>query len=174
MNLLSIQGHFAPAFRLNETAKEVIKRYVETITRADIVIISSKFRTDLIFYDQVDHMEEIIIKWCDITGHTFKESTKLKFFRSCNELHSITHFFYRLYLLSRMPLWYKMYHEQLLSTWIENPRDPLLGTIMKVMTQLDSLFNDHAMKLNENEFRQIAQRFIDFDKLALMDKNRAN
>lgn len=174
MNLLSIQGHFAPAFRLNKADAAELQKKVMTITQDHIVMISSKFRTDLIFYNGGEHMEKITRIWCDIAGVTYKDHIKNRFFRSSTELITLTHFFYRLQLLSRMPQWYKMYYEQLLSAWMENPKDPILDTLIKVMTQLNELFNEHSLKLDENEFRHIMGRFINLRNMASMNDKSAN
>lgn len=171
MNLLSIQGHFAPAFRLNKADAAELKKQVEIISQEHVLVISSKFRTDLFYYDVDDHVEEIIRIWCDISGVTYNDSTKIKFFRSRNELLTLTHFFYRLQLLFRMPQWHKAYSEELLSMWIENPKEPVLGILMKVMILLNESCNEHTLKLNETEFKQVVGRFINLRNLTFLNNN---
>ena len=174
MNLLSIQGHFAPAFRLNKEDAVELQEKVKVITQERVVVISSKFRTDLVFYEGDDKMEQITRIWCDIAGVIYKDHIKTRLFRSSTELITLTHFFYRLQLLSRMPQWYKMYYEQLLSTWMENPKDQILDTLIKVMTQLNELFNEHSLKLDEYEFRQIVGRFLNLREMASMNEKSSN
>lgn len=171
MNLISIQGHLAPAFRLNKADAAELKKQVETISQEHVLVISSKFRTDLFYYDMDDHVEEIIRIWCNICGASYKDSTKLKFFRSKSELLTLTHFFYRLQLLYRMPQWHKAYYEELLSMWIENPKEPVLGIIMKLMILLNESCNEHTLKINEADFKQIVGRFINLRNLTSQNNN---
>jgi hypothetical protein len=137
-----------PGFRLDRADAAELKKQVEAISQEHVLVISSKFRTDLIYYDVDDHVDEILRIWCNICGVSYKDSTKQKFFRSKNELLTLTHYFYRLQLLYRMPQWHKVYYEELLSMWIENPKEPVLGTLNKVMILLNESSNNHTLKLD--------------------------
>ncbi|MGK7390186.1 MAG: hypothetical protein ACNS60_07535 [Candidatus Cyclobacteriaceae bacterium M2_1C_046] len=173
MNLISIQGHYAPAYYLNKAEAAELKLQVESLTHQHVLVISSKFRTDLIYYGD-DYVVEILKLWCIISGTAFKESTKQKFFYSHSDLSSLTHFFYRLHLLYRMPRWHKEFYEQLLSMWMENPKEPALDTLIKITMLLTELHNEHSLILGQTDCQQIIERFVDLKSLTSPDKNILN
>lgn len=174
MNLLSIQGHFAPAFRLNTIQATECKKQVETLSQEPACIISSKFRTDILYFDEDSHVEEILRTWCKLCGVTYKETTKLKFFCSNDIAVSLTQFFYRLQLLHRMPQWHSMYYKELLSMWIENPKEPILYSLNKIMILMNESNNEHSLKLNNDKFQQIVAKFIDLGNLTSLNKKNVN
>lgn len=136
MNIISVQGRYAPPYYLNITNKDYLKQLIKSVTGRDPIIISSKFQTDIIYFDKIDRNEQLLQIWSKVVGSEFQSSDLIKFFRSCDEKLSLENFLYRVYRLRRFKKWYDRYYEALVEVMNENAGHELCQRISLRLEEL--------------------------------------
>lgn len=175
MNLLSIQGKYAPTFQLQDDMAIELKQNIEAITKKQVLIISSKFRSDLIYNDDQDRIDTFLKSWCNAVGYTYSNSVKQKFFRSTDEAISLSYFLYRLHLLKRIPKWYEDYFKKLMNilTLTVNADHPLCKKLYEAMDILRVAVDQHRLK-GEKEILENMNNFVDLKNLVSRNQNNDN
>lgn len=174
MYLLSIQGRYAPAFQLKSDAAAAFRQKIETLTRGDSLIISSKFRSDLVYEDHENRLEEFLESWCRTVGQPYDNKVKLKFFRSGEEAVSISYFFYRLHLLRRFPKWYDGYLEKLVNVLMLRANCPLCTRLTEAMEQFSEAVEIRRLKKDQEALIKSVHEFVTLKHLACIQKEREN
>lgn len=174
MYLLSIQGRYAPAFQLKYAAALQLRQQIEAVTNKHTQIISSKFRSDLIYDDDINRLEEFLEIWSDSVGYPYDNSLKLKFFRSAEEAVSISQFFYRLHLLRRFPKWYDGYLENLLNVLDQKTHCPLCQKLSEAMEQFCEAVEVRRLKRNHETLIKSVHEFVKLKHLASLHKRNDN
>ena len=77
------------------------------------LVISSRYRTDIIYESVLEKNKSIIRLWCFYKGKDFDIIWLKRFFRTVGSENSMEHFFTRLLLLKRIPTWYDLYMNEL-------------------------------------------------------------
>lgn len=174
MYLLSIQGRYAPAFQLKNAAALQLRQQIEAVTNRHTQIISSKFRSDLIYEDDENRLEDFLETWCESVGYPFDSSVKLKFFRSAEDAISISQFFYRLHLLKRFPKWYDGYLEKLVNVLVQKTHCPLCQKLSEAMEQFCEAVEVRRLKENHEALIKSVHEFVKLKHLASLHKRNDN
>ena len=174
MFLLSVQGRYAPAFQLTKEAETKLRRQIEAITQRQVLIISSKFRTDLLYEDDTNRLEQFIKVWCEAVGYPYTNSLKLNFFRSDEEVTSLTYFLYRLQLIKRIPRWYNGYMERLNQVLRENSRHPLCQKLSEGMEKFRENAEKKRLKAESEALLQSVHEFVNLKDLTSFNKRNCN
>lgn len=82
---ISIQGKYAPYFYFQHLDADNFRSIVESETSGNSLVISSAYRTDILYSSNEEKSDQIIKKWCDYMGYHFDSHVKSKFIRSTNE-----------------------------------------------------------------------------------------
>ena len=165
MYLLSIQGRYAPAFQLKENAALRLKQQIEAATNKQALVISSRFRSDLIYQDTTNSLVGSLKIWCELVGHDYSDSLKLKFFRSDEEQISLNSFFYRLQLIRSVPRWYELYIEELMKVFAENAFHPLCQKLSGPLEKYLRTVEQQNLKTEKEAVLKGVSRFVNLKKL---------
>lgn len=174
MYLLSIQGRYAPAFQLKNDAALQLKKQVEGLTHQQAHIISSRFRTDLVYEDDENRLEDFLERWCKSLGYPYKSDIKLKFFRSAEEDVSLSQFFYRLHLLKRIPNWYNAYLEKLVQLLAREGQCPLCTKLSEAMKLFCDSVELLRIKQGQDSLLKSVNEFVKLKHLAAYGNKNYN
>lgn len=174
MYLLSIQGRYAPAFQLKCDAALKFRRQIEAVTSKRSQIISSKFRSDLVYEDDVNRLEDFLKLWCESVSYPYESSVKLKFFRSAEEAVSISQFFYRLHLLRRFPKWYNGYLEKLVNILARKDQCPLCHRLSEAMEHFCEAVEFRRLKEEQQTLIKSVHEFVKLKHLASLYRGSNN
>lgn len=174
MYLLSVQGRYAPAFHLNNAGSQALKQHVETLTNQNTLLISSRFRSDLVYEDHENRLEYFLETWCQLAGYPYDKSVKLKFFRSAEEAVSISQFFYRLHLLKRFPVWYNAYLEKLVNVLIHKEQCSLCYRLAQAMEKFCEAVEMRRLKEDRQVLINSVQEFVKLKHLSSLIKESLN
>ena len=100
---LQIQGRYAAGYYLGEKSQD-FKSLLESMTNAPALVISSKYRTDIIFSSEEDCVKEVFKVWRFYTGRTSFDVNKFTLYLEREAI--LQHFFKSLVALSKMKDWY--------------------------------------------------------------------
>ena len=174
MNLLSIQGPHAPALYLDKHQEIDLEQQVSAIIHDRALVISSKFRTDILYYGNKDHVDTLLMCWFAKSGSQYNASKKSKFYRSDDELTTLTSFFYRLHLLNQFPQWHHAYYENFISKLIDNPKNDLCHKLFEILNILMENFDEHLLKVDKAALHHLIDRSVSLRKLAETNKLNIN
>ncbi len=113
MNLVSIQGKFAPGMYFKGDDLHVCHQLMRSLSDNRYLVISSRYRTDILYDSVLEKNQSIIRLWCFYKGKDFNETWLNRFFRTVGSKESTEHFFTRLLYLKRIPTWYDLYMNEL-------------------------------------------------------------
>ena len=174
MYLLSIQGRYAPAFQLNNSAALKLKQLVEGATKKQALVVSSRFRSDLVYEDDTDSLIASLKMWCDLVGYSYTESLKLKFFRSDEEHISLDAFFYRLQLIRSIPRWYELYMEELTKVLEANPFNPHCLKLSGLLEVFCEAVEKQCLKTEKEAIIRQLSCFVNLKKLGTSHNSNCN
>ncbi|MEP5613468.1 MAG: hypothetical protein ABJP45_14545 [Cyclobacteriaceae bacterium] len=112
MNLVSIQGRYAPGMQFKGDELHVCHQLMRGLSNSEYLVVNSPYRTDILYNSMHEKNHSIIRLWCLHKGRDF-EGTLQKFFRATGSLESLQHYFSRLLLLQRISAWYDPYRKEL-------------------------------------------------------------
>ncbi len=113
MNLVSIQGKLAPGMQFKGEDLHVCHQLMRSLSDNRYLVISSRYRTDILYDSILEKNQSIIRLWCFYKGKDFDDAWLKRFFRTSGSKDSLEHFFTRLLLLKRIPTWYDLYMNEL-------------------------------------------------------------
>lgn len=174
MHLLSIQGRYAPAFQLKNDVALQLREQIEGLTHQQSHIISSRFRTDLVYEDDENRLEDFLARWCHTLGYPYDSAVKVKFFRSAEEDVSLSQFFFRLQLLRRIPNWYNRYLEKLVPLLAREAQCPLCAKLSDAMEQYCDAVELLRIKQDHNSLLRSVNEFVKLKNLAAYGKRNCN
>lgn len=115
MNLVSIQGPKALGYSFNNEDIHVCHQLMKGLSDSNYLVVSSKFRTDILYSSLHEKNRTIVKLWCLFKRKEFNDMNFGLFFRSIGTIDSVQNFFIRLLLLSRIPAWHQLYLHSLAS-----------------------------------------------------------
>lgn len=174
MYLLSVQGRYAPGFRLSRELEQKLRQQIEAVTHKHVLIISSKFRTDLLYEDDTNRLEEFLKIWCDLVGQPFTHSLKLNFFRSEEEEISLNYFFYRLQLIKRIPPWFTTYMQKLGEVMERDALNPLCRKLAESLENFRKADEKQRQRIEKETLRKSVHKFVNLKSMATSYKKNCN
>lgn len=166
MYLLSVQGRYAPGFSLSRELEQTLRQKIEAVTQQQVLIISSRFRTDLLYEDDTNRLDEILKIWCDLVGQSFSHTLKLKFFRSDEEEISLTNFLYRLQLIKRIPAWFTAYMKKLAEVLEEEPQNPLCRKLAEGVENFRKADEKQRQRIEKETLLKSVHTFVNLKNIA--------
>ena len=109
MLMVSIQGPQARGFYLDVKAQTNFNGVLRNIIGHQFLLISSKFRTDIIYFSEVDQNKNIIKLLCRAVGKVYYPGQLQNFFRTTQTHFTLEQYFLRLMYLSSKSQWYEEY-----------------------------------------------------------------
>ncbi|MTI39445.1 hypothetical protein [Fulvivirga lutimaris] len=107
--MISIQGPQARGFYLDAGKLTNFNSVLRGIIGHQFLLISSKFRTDILYFSEVDQNKNIIKLLCREVGKEYDKNQLEKFFRTTDKQSTFEQYFLRLMYLSSRSQWYSQY-----------------------------------------------------------------
>ncbi len=157
MNLVSIQGKFAPGMHFKGEELHVCHQLIRSLSDNRYLVISSRYRTDILYDSQLEKNQSIIRLWCLYKGKEFDDSWLQKFFRTTGRKQSLEHYFTRLLLLKRIPTWYDLYMKEL-ATILSNNEGKVSRMVEECLQILTSkkIFAPFASQISSKDDKEYA------------------
>ena len=155
MNLVSIQGKYASGYHLTGEKLQIAHQLMKGLSDHNYLIISSKFRSDILYSSLHEKNDTIIKLWCWYMDKDFVNIEYKKFFRAYNDEDCIIHFFNRLVLLKQYTPWFDAYVSTLHSVieTQENDISQILKDCIKTLpiSEIEEIRNSNIEVMNQPE-----------------------
>lgn len=174
MYFLSVQGRYAPDFLLTGELEQKLRQQITTITKQHVLIISSKFRTDLLYQDDTNRLEEVLKIWCHLVGQSFSPSLKMEFFRSDEEELSLNYFFFRLQLIKRIHTWFTPYMQKLEVVLEKEALNPICQKLFARVEDFRKADEKQRQRTDKDTIRRSVHRFVNLKNIASSYKRDFN
>ncbi len=109
MNLISIQGKYAPGFYFKGDELFACESLMKSLANDDFLVISSRFRSDILYLREHERNTSVVRIWCLYKRKEYNSTLLNRFYRSTDTTESLSEFFVRLLYLRRVPAWYNPY-----------------------------------------------------------------
>lgn len=103
---LCVQGKYAPRFYLKNKSTQNFRSLIESITLSSAVVISSRYKSDLIYHADKDLSQQLIRAWSIYNGMDYKDSFLNKFISANGESETLEYFFVKLAHAAMHRDWY--------------------------------------------------------------------
>ena len=140
MNFLCIQGEYARGFRLNSDSIQSFRSMVESMTLSSALVISSPYRSDLLYQSEEHISEQLLRVWCAYKGSPFKASYSNQFTEAFGTSETLEYFFVKLTHLSRRKIWLQPYLNQFREICLKEPNHELLQPLLNCNRFLKSKY----------------------------------
>lgn len=137
MNFISIQGGRARSFYFENEERRKLYRILRSFLDRKFLLISSPFKTDLLYESEKDHNKYIIKLLHVEIGRKFSEKNISHFYRSDNLSESLENYFSRILQLSIRSKWQQQYLEELGKVASANPNNPILHKVIDCYSHFD-------------------------------------
>ncbi len=125
MHLITVQGKSAPGLHIMPSYIEEFKSAVRALVSGCAFVVSTKFKTDILYLSEQTHLADVQKLWTFYTGTTFSEQTEasLKTYQTDNEC--LVAFFAALAALS-----YKLYQKRFQQAFISDRGNHIANTLI--------------------------------------------
>ncbi|MEL7148959.1 MAG: hypothetical protein AAFO69_21470 [Bacteroidota bacterium] len=100
------------------------------MTLKSALVISSPYRSDLLYQADEDISQKLLRVWCAYKGIAFQNEFKQRFTHSVGEEETLEYFFVKLTHLSQHKSWYRPYAGQFEEICRKEPNHELLGPLL--------------------------------------------
>lgn len=149
LRYIHIQGKEAPRFHFRDQTSRSFKSVIQSLTEGSPLVISSLYRTDLIYMSSTDKTEEILKLW-QLYTKPMESIKPLSFIEGRDK--ALETFFTSLVALSSVSLWYNEYLEEFRHACSLDYSNPILQdlksceqylqdsqkTVYRPLTEIDS------------------------------------
>ncbi|MEO9482965.1 MAG: hypothetical protein ABJG47_05945 [Ekhidna sp.] len=149
LRYIHIQGKEAPRFHFRDQTSRSFKSVIQSLTEGSPLIISSLYRTDVIYSGSVDKSADILKLW-ELYTKRIENRKQLTFIEGREK--TLETFFTSLVTLSSVSLWYNSYLEEFRHTCSLDYSNPILKdlkscekylqesqkTVYRPLTEIDS------------------------------------
>ncbi len=149
LRYIHIQGREAPRFHFRDQTSRSFKSVIQSLAEGSPLVISSLYRTDIIYKADIDKSEQVLKLW-ELYTKPIEDKTLLTFVEGRERGLEI--FFTSLVALSSVSLWYNSYLEEFRHTCSLDYSNPILQdlkncekylqdsqkTVYRPLTKIDS------------------------------------
>ncbi|MGB3469154.1 MAG: hypothetical protein WBA74_27965 [Cyclobacteriaceae bacterium] len=168
---LCIQGKYAPKFHLKNECSQNFRSLIESVTLSSALVISSRYKSDIIYCAAEDRTVELIKMWSTYLGISFEGSLPEKFTKANGESDLLEFYFVKLAHLSMHRNWYREYCTLFGDLCNKEPNHKLLAPIIACDKYLKEISGGNG-GLPEMPVSQIKYSIRGFNLLA--EKTRKN
>ncbi len=122
LHYIHIQGKDAPSFYFRDQTAQHFKSLIQSMTQGSSLVISSLYRTDILYHAETDFNESILKMW-SLQESSF-DSQKLVFANQRDKALEL--FFTSLVALSSAQLWYEAYLVEFRNACSIDQNNPIL------------------------------------------------
>ncbi|MCV9386125.1 hypothetical protein [Reichenbachiella ulvae] len=130
IHLMTVLGKSAKQLYLEKEYLSDFKSLMRTLTSGRVIIVSTRFRSDLLYNTNQKQSLSIVKLWALYTGTELGQLKKGDFNISKGAKKCLTFYFQSINQLSTNWYHYKIYKQALLSNYINDPHNPLARTIL--------------------------------------------
>ena len=131
IHLITAIGDNAKNFYLEEQCISDFKSLMRTITSGRVMIVSTKFRSDL-FYSADKPLNDSILKlWALYANTDLSDFVRKNFITSSGDEKSLSKYFQSINRLSTNWYHYKLYKKAFYYTFINDPQNPVARTVVQ-------------------------------------------
>ena len=170
---LCVQGKYAPRFHLKNESTQNFRSLIESITLSNAVVISSRYKSDLIYHAEEDLSYQLIKAWSVFNGLEYKNSFLNKFISANGESDTLEYFFVKLVHLSMNRDWYIDYCHHFEEVCKKEPDHILLKQIISCNKYLKETDQSKG-GLPSIPVSTLKYSIQSFQQLASKAKNRLN
>ncbi|MGK7397574.1 MAG: hypothetical protein ACNS62_23555 [Candidatus Cyclobacteriaceae bacterium M3_2C_046] len=131
LNLISIQGKFAPTFWLKNLFEPELFNIVQSLSLKPAIVISSPARTDIIYQNHQDLSQPVLKMWCHFTGKIYQDQISNYFHIKNGTLNVLDYYFSSLDCLSRRERDFQLYQSCFRSHYQMMPAHPILTILVE-------------------------------------------
>ena len=129
MYAISIQGHHACRFQLKNHIAQDFRQLIQSVVMNRVVVISGKYRTDVLYYSNKDNQKVVFKLFCSFVGGAVNEETRKRFSFTSTREDTMQRYFKNLLLLERMPAWFLDYKSRFNEVLALEPKHPILADL---------------------------------------------
>lgn len=165
LKFLSIQGKYARGFHLNNDSIQSFRSLVESMTLSSALVISSPYRSDLLYQSDEDISRKLLRVWCAYKGSAYQEAYESRFTQAFGVEETLEFFFVKLTHLSQRKSWFYPYASQFKEIYRKEPKHELLKPLLGCNKFLKSKYlpkvglldvPTHHLTFTRENFHQLA------------------
>ena len=130
LRFLCIQGKYARGFHLNGDSIQSFRSLVESMTLSSALVISSPYRSDLLYHSDEDISLKLLRVWCAYKGSPYQDAYASRFTQAFGIEETLEFFFVKLTHLSRRKTWLHPYTNQFTEICLKEPNHELLKPLL--------------------------------------------
>ncbi|MEO9802548.1 MAG: hypothetical protein ABJF04_04835 [Reichenbachiella sp.] len=131
IHLLTVVGKSAQTFYLEQQVISDFKSLMRTLTSGRVMIISTKFRSDLFYSAEKSENESILKSWILYANTSMDSLDGTDFITSIGDEESLTRYFQSINALSANRYHYQRYQEAFYSAFSNDDQNPMARTIVQ-------------------------------------------
>lgn len=170
---LCIQGKYAPRFYLKNESAQNFRSLIESITLSNALVISSRYKSDLIYSAEEDLTNQLIKAWSAYKGLEFKDSFLDNFISASGDSDTLEYFFIKLAHVSMHRDWYIDFCQHFEEICEKEPGHALLKPIISCNNYLNETNNTNG-GLPSIPVSSLKYSIQSFQKLAIKAQDRIN
>lgn len=140
LQYLSIQGRCAPSFWFKNRDAHCFRSLIESFTLSRALVLSSIYRTDILFCFPEDHTELILRLWCLWKEFPLNAEIKSKFLRTADNKEALEFYFDTLFHLSHHTHQFEQYRERLSEILHQEPDNAILNELISCDSHLTTYY----------------------------------
>lgn len=136
--MVSIQGPHARGFYLDAKGQTNFNGVLRNIIGHQFLLISSKFRTDILYISDVDQNNNIVKLLCREVEIEYYPDLMQKFFRTTEKQSTLEQYFLRLMHLSSKAQWYDQYIEEAQKSFVDYPENKITIVLKECLDHVNT------------------------------------
>ncbi|GAB4244395.1 MAG: hypothetical protein Tsb0034_22590 [Ekhidna sp.] len=135
---VQIQGRHAPRFYFREQSMQNFKTLLDALIDGSAVVVSSPYRTDVIFSSSTDQRNSLFKLWSLYLSSPFSDRDKRKFSFYSEREEVLEMFFASLVTLSKVNGWYEKYLQSFRLVCSDEQNNPIIKELIACESFLQS------------------------------------
>ncbi len=137
--LISIQGKYAAHYRFKNQSAQSFKDLIQGITGKCCTVISSRFRTDIIYSTEDLNPKDVLKLWASKIDESLDRKQRHQFVFKSGKAEVLNHFFNSLNKLCHIHDWYREYVVEFNDLYAFDRNNPIL----KMIAECDNFLVSH-------------------------------
>ncbi|WP_258103954.1 hypothetical protein [Marinoscillum sp. MHG1-6] len=147
LRYISAQGWHAPSFRFKNHSAHQFRSLIEAMTLNQALLVSSMYRTDLLYFSEKNMNKPILKVWCLLTGNNYTDSLAQKLLTGQGDQEVFELYFDSMSHLKLHDRYYKRYKTTLNEIFHLEPSN----IILQELTQCDRFLARMSTKSHDEE-----------------------
>ena len=131
LHLITVEGKSARDFYLEQHHTSDFKSLMRTVTSGRVMIVSTRFRSDLFYCAEKPEHDSILTLWALYTNTSISGRYKLDFITSDGDEESLSEYFQSINKLSTNWHHYRLYRKAFLYAFSIDQENPVAKTVLQ-------------------------------------------